>query len=174
MTSVGLQMISLVTLLILNHQTFPFTAAAAARPSASRCIGVDELEIRTDRFRRSYLEKMPLPPPPPPPPGVMDTCVQAAGGDISARALAPWKYSLNRDVSRTPTEISFAECLCQGCIINGRENLSYNSVPVFAHVKVLKKSFCPDDRSKYVIKNDFIKVPVACTCIMPRYRKSSF
>lgn len=72
-------------------------------------------------------------------------------------------------MSRFPQEIAVAKCLCQGCIINQHEDLNYNSVPVFAPLKVLRKTRCQDDPSKYVVTKAFIKVPVACTCAVPKY-----
>ncbi|KAI3377279.1 hypothetical protein L3Q82_008489 [Scortum barcoo] len=74
----------------------------------------------------------------------------------------------DRDDSRIPHEISVAECLCSGCIVNQREESTYNSVPVFAQRMVLKKSRCPDNPNKYVVRRDVIKVPVACTCVVPK------
>lgn len=78
-------------------------------------------------------------------------------------------FSLDRDENRFPDEISFAECLCQGCIIKHHQEMVYNSVPVFAELMVLRKYRCPHDSNQYVVKKDFIKVPVACTCVVPKY-----
>lgn len=74
--------------------------------------------------------------------------------------------SINWDADRIPPDISFAECLCKGCIINQKENLSYNSVQVFAQMMVMKKTKCDDEN--YVLKIESLSVPVACTCAVPR------
>ncbi|XP_040899373.1 interleukin-17A-like [Toxotes jaculatrix] len=165
MTRAALQMVCLCSLLIFSSHTTGLTAAAA---QGSRCISLDELNNRTDRFWKTHSNKLSFPQ------NLLQdarTCAQTAKqmrGDVSSRSLAPWRYSLNQDVDRFPREIAFAECVCQGCIINQHEDLSYNSVPVLAQLMVLKKTRCPRDPNKYVIKKDFIKVPVACTCAVPR------
>lgn len=76
---------------------------------------------------------------------------------------------MDEDNSRIPSKINFAECLCQGCVINQQEDMTYNSVLVFWTVKVLKKTQCVDDPKKYVVKKELIKVPVACVCAVPNY-----
>ncbi|XP_047437027.1 uncharacterized protein LOC125005614 isoform X1 [Mugil cephalus] len=106
-------------------------------------------------------------------PDAKRTCDQAAremSEDPSDRALSPWRLRTDRDDTRFPPEIYVAECLCQGCIIGQRENLSYNSVKVHASLLVLRKSQCPRDPSKYKLTKELIKVPVACTCVRPVIR----
>ncbi|XP_071345763.1 interleukin-17C-like isoform X2 [Trachinotus anak] len=157
--------ISLGSLLIFSHHSCRSRAAAGG----PRCVGEAELRSRSGVFLRRQWDRRG--PSARLPPGDTRTCEQTARetrGDLSARSLAPWKYSLNRDVDRFPHEIAFAECLCQGCIINHHEDLSYNSVPVFAQMMVMKKSRCPSNQNKYRLKKDFIRVPVACTCAVPR------
>lgn len=77
--------------------------------------------------------------------------------------------SCDINVARVPSEILFAECLCEGCLINQREDHNYNSVPVFSTLRVLMKTPCQDDPNKYVVTEHVIKVPVACTCVVPVY-----
>ncbi|XP_061669388.1 interleukin-17C-like, partial [Syngnathoides biaculeatus] len=93
-------------------------------------------------------------------------------GQRDSNSKSSESYSeLHRDDHRFPCEIVIAECLCQGCIINQREKLSYKSVPVFAPLLVLRKVQCPVDPNKYILKKDLIKIPVACTCVVPKYIK---
>lgn len=82
---------------------------------------------------------------------------------ISCLSSVSW----NEDSSRVPPKILFAECLCTGCLINQQENHNYNSVPVFSVLRVLMKTRCQDDPNKYAVTEDFINVPVACTCVAP-------
>lgn len=76
---------------------------------------------------------------------------------------------VDQDENRLPRDIIVAKCLCQGCILNQKENNIYNSVEVTKQIKVLYTSRCTDDPSKYVLKTEFINVPVACTCAVPKY-----
>ncbi|XP_070766618.1 interleukin-17C-like [Enoplosus armatus] len=169
-----LKMISIGSLLIFNDRTSSSSSSSSSSSAgSSRCISEDELNNRTDKFQRSYWDKLSVSKNLVPVRGPR-TCAQTAKeihGDLNNRSLSPWTYSLNRDVDRFPHEIAFAECLCQGCIINQHEELSFNSVPLFAPLMVLRKTRCPRDPNKYVVKKDFIKVPVACTCAVPKYAK---
>uniref|UniRef100_A0A3Q0TFC1 Uncharacterized protein n=1 Tax=Amphilophus citrinellus TaxID=61819 RepID=A0A3Q0TFC1_AMPCI len=69
--------------------------------------------------------------------------------------------------SRYPPDITFAKCLCKGCIINGHEDHSYNSVPLMALRSVLIKTKCKDGTNTYRVKKTRINVPVGCTCARP-------
>uniref|UniRef100_A0AAY5K424 Interleukin-17C n=1 Tax=Esox lucius TaxID=8010 RepID=A0AAY5K424_ESOLU len=69
---------------------------------------------------------------------------------------------------RIPSRIMVAECLCKGCIINGHEDLKYNSVPVLTTFKVLQKTVCPGNSQHYQVTVDSVTIPVACTCVLPR------
>ncbi|XP_047196035.1 interleukin-17C-like [Hippoglossus stenolepis] len=148
-------------------QTPPPTAAAA-HVHSSRCLSPEELGKRTDKFQRRYWVKVGAPESPPQDARSCSKALEEMHGDVSARSLAPWRYRMNRDVDRFPPDIAFAECLCQGCIIDQREDLSYNSLPVMVQLMVLSRSLCPSDPDKYVITKDSIHVPVACTCVVPR------
>ncbi|XP_076594863.1 interleukin-17C-like [Chaetodon auriga] len=173
MTSLRLQMVPIFlwSLLILNSQ--PSSSSSSSSGGGSRCMSEDEMNNRVDKFQRRYWDKLlvhknqqPL--------RDARTCAQTAAemhGDICNRSVSPWRYSLDKEVDRIPLEIAVAECLCQGCIINLREELSYNSVPVFAQLMVLRRYKCQRDPGKYVLKRDFIKVAVACTCVVPNYAK---
>ncbi|XP_058486087.1 interleukin-17C-like [Solea solea] len=157
MAWVWLQMVScLGSLLLLSHR------ASSAADGSRRCIS------------RRHWDKLSLLLSSPPPPGEENkrTCAQA-GGDASKRSLAPWRYKVDRDVDRIPPNMAFAECLCQGCVVNQREDLSYNSVPVMVQVKVLRRTQCPTKKHKhkYLLTIDSIKVPVACMCVIPKSNK---
>ncbi|KAJ8281216.1 hypothetical protein GJAV_G00064920 [Gymnothorax javanicus] len=56
--------------------------------------------------------------------------IDYSSGQQSSRSVSPWRLRNNHDEDRYPSEIPVAECLCEGCIINGKENRSYNSVLV--------------------------------------------
>ncbi|XP_056268991.1 interleukin-17C-like [Pseudoliparis swirei] len=151
---VSLQMFSL---LVFNEHM------SAAR-SSSGCLSPEQLS----RFQRRLWGRMRVPA------NLLDarTCAQTAAdmrGDLSNRSLSPWRYRLNVDEDRIPHRIPFAECVCGGCIINRREDLSYNSVPVFASLAVLRKSPCPQNPKKFVLNRGVVDVPVGCTCAVPKY-----
>nr|XP_046252536.1 interleukin-17C-like [Scatophagus argus] len=157
MLGVSQLMLGLGSLLIFNH-----------RASSTRCVDVNAFNNRATKLQvmlKSLSGNVPL--------RDATTCEQAAremrDGALSHRALSPWKFSQDRDNNRFPPVINVAECLCRGCIINQREELSYNSVPVYTTLMVLRKTRCPSDSSKYEVKKDFIRVPVACTCAVPKY-----
>jgi len=67
-----------------------------------------------------------------------------------------------------PKSYEEAKCLCEGCIINGVENMAYNSVPVQRSMLFLKKVSCPSDPNKYSLEYEHVLVTVACTCVVPR------
>ncbi|XP_028289884.1 interleukin-17C-like [Gouania willdenowi] len=104
------------------------------------------------------------------------TCAEAArmrfNESVSHRSLSPWTYREDRHEDRFPEIIPFAECLCHGCIVGGKEDSSYNSILVVTTQQVLIRSPCSTDKSKYAITKDFIKVPVACTCVHPKVTRS--
>lgn len=77
-------------------------------------------------------------------------------------------YRIDVDKTRYPEEIAVAECLCAGCIIDGVEDRDYNSYPVMQTMMVVRKKECAE-KGKYSFKTEMIQVPVACTCLVPRY-----
>ncbi|KAJ8335529.1 hypothetical protein SKAU_G00388710 [Synaphobranchus kaupii] len=81
------------------------------------------------------------------------------------RSVSPWRVSNNHDEERYPVDISVAECLCDGCIINGIQNRSYNSVLVMYSKEVLKRSVCPRNQAKYRFEVLYVSQPIACTCV---------
>ncbi|KAK9542270.1 hypothetical protein VZT92_000145 [Zoarces viviparus] len=159
-----LVILQMISLLIFNDQI----SSPAAAGRSSRCVGVDQVKNTADRFQRRHWGRLSFLQ------STQDTrtCAQTVAemrGDLSNRSLSPWKYSLNKEDNRIPYKISFAECLCDGCIINQREDMRYNSVPVFASLMVMRKTPCPRDPNKFVVSKDVIKVPVGCTCAVPKY-----
>lgn len=78
--------------------------------------------------------------------------------------------SIDRNDSRYPRDIIFAECLCKGCIIDGREVNDYNSVEVRAPMVVLMETKCKD-ADTYRVQKTRIEVPVGCTCVRPKITK---
>uniref|UniRef100_UPI0037E9415D interleukin-17C-like n=1 Tax=Semicossyphus pulcher TaxID=241346 RepID=UPI0037E9415D len=156
----GVQMISIWSLLIQ-------TSSAAA--GGSRCLSQDEVNqrVKTSPWEKlnyqNLLKETNL-----------SSCADAAKqmrGEHRKRALSPWTYSLNEDQDRIPRQIAFAQCLCDGCIINQEVNLSYNSVQVKTWLVVLRKTRCEDETDKYKLKKELIMVPVGCTCVLPNFKK---
>ncbi|XP_048023825.1 interleukin-17C isoform X1 [Megalobrama amblycephala] len=90
-----------------------------------------------------------------------------SSSDLSKRSLSPWRTRTVQKPDMYPSSYEEAECLCDGCIINGVENMTYNSVPVSRSHLFLKKVPCPSDSSKYALEYEFVSVTVACTCAVP-------
>ncbi|XP_051234429.1 interleukin-17C [Dicentrarchus labrax] len=157
MTWCSLQMISLGSLLLYQAS------------SRSTCVSKEQFDSRAEAFLRAYRNTAELKVSAEPEPRTCEQTVEELQGDLNKRSLSPWRYSLNRSDDRVPHEIAFAECVCQGCIIDQREDLTYNSVPMLAPLMVLKRSPCPTDRDKYLLKREVIDIPVGCTCALPRY-----
>uniref|UniRef100_A0A3P8V1J1 Uncharacterized protein n=1 Tax=Cynoglossus semilaevis TaxID=244447 RepID=A0A3P8V1J1_CYNSE len=138
----------------------------------SNCVSADKPSSRLQRFLSRYTTT--TPPPSRPNKEKERTCAEAAkrmSGDVSARSLSPWRIRVDSDENRVPRVIAFAECLCQGCIVNRHEDLGYNSVPIMVWKKVLRKIPCPTDKDKYTVTRETVEVPVACACVKPNAAK---
>ncbi|XP_012782030.2 interleukin-17C [Ochotona princeps] len=85
------------------------------------------------------------------------------------RSISPWRYRVDTDESRYPQKLAFAECLCRGCINarTGRETPALNSVQLHQSLLVLRRQPCPR-RGAFAFQAEFIRVPVGCTCVLPR------
>ncbi|XP_063325075.1 interleukin-25-like [Pelmatolapia mariae] len=158
-----------------EHQNLTTSEQAAqhelrASAAASRCLSAEKVEARERKFavnlkkldlQRDARENQEL-----------TTCEQAAREmhELNGRALSPWRYYIDRNDSRQPRDIIFAECLCKGCIIDGREVNDYNSVEVLAPMLVLIKTKCKDANT-YQVQKMRIEVPVGCTCVRPKITK---
>ncbi|XP_012710165.2 interleukin-17B [Fundulus heteroclitus] len=179
MARLRLHMVSLCALLLLLAARVLCAVNASSRadrqppdPHRSDCFTEEQLRSREDMFvRRSNVYSVNAQ-------SGNRTCAQVVEEmrkdprrftEQSRRSLSPWEYKVDRDVERIPPEISMAQCLCEGCIINLREDHSYNSVMVKTQMTVLKRKPCPGDPKKYVVKKEIISVPVACTCVKPSY-----
>ncbi|CAI5646422.1 unnamed protein product [Oreochromis niloticus] len=154
--------LQLISLLILHE-----LRASAAK---STCLTGEVVEARERKFNASQ-KKLNLQP------DAREhqnrtTCVQAAREmhELNGRALSPWCYYIDRNDSRQPRDISFAKCLCKGCIIDGHEVNDYNSVEVWAPMLVLIKTECKDANT-YRVQKMRIEVPVGCTCVRPKITK---
>ncbi|XP_072322878.1 interleukin-17C [Scyliorhinus torazame] len=90
--------------------------------------------------------------------------------DYSHRSISPWQYRIDHDENRYPPKLAFAHCLCDGCIDaeTGEETLSLNSVPLEQTMLVLQRQTCPGHPGWYSFNLMYIKVPIACTCVLPR------
>ncbi|KAJ1083983.1 hypothetical protein NDU88_004138 [Pleurodeles waltl] len=87
------------------------------------------------------------------------------------RSISPWRYRIHEDEDRYPQKLAFAECLCSGCISTrtGEENSSLNSVVLEQTMMVLRRKPCHDPPATFTFEVDYIKVPVGCTCVVPKY-----
>uniref|UniRef100_A0A8C9SM46 Interleukin-17C-like n=2 Tax=Scleropages formosus TaxID=113540 RepID=A0A8C9SM46_SCLFO len=94
--------------------------------------------------------------------------LQASSPHHSNRSISPWRYRIDYDEDRYPKSVAVAVCLCEGCIINGTEDTSYNSVPVRQVRRVLRRVRCPLNSTRYSLKTSLMEVPVACTCVIPK------
>ncbi|XP_055268943.1 interleukin-17C [Moschus berezovskii] len=96
--------------------------------------------------------------------------------DVHQRSISPWRYRVDTDESRYPQKLAFAECLCRGCISakTGRETAALNSVPLVQSFLVLRRRPCSQDATgaptpgAFAFHAEFIRVPVGCTCVLPR------
>uniref|UniRef100_A0A8C1CQC5 Interleukin 17c n=1 Tax=Cyprinus carpio carpio TaxID=630221 RepID=A0A8C1CQC5_CYPCA len=88
---------------------------------------------------------------------------------LNDRSLSPWRIRTVENPDMYPSKYEEAECLCDGCIINGVENRTYNSVPVKQTRLFLKKVPCPSDPKKYSLEYKLVSVTVACTCAVPKH-----
>uniref|UniRef100_A0A3B4A9T3 Interleukin 17c n=1 Tax=Periophthalmus magnuspinnatus TaxID=409849 RepID=A0A3B4A9T3_9GOBI len=153
-----------------------FVLGACTAMVAARCLSAGQLKVRADRFQArhqvhalNYTQQREL------------TCAQLVEQaqqqpqHLYTRALSPWTYRLNRDERRFPRDISEARCLCSGCILHRahedrpHEEHGYNSVPVYTHMLVLSKTPCAGQPNKYRLTKRMLRVPVACTCVVPKY-----
>ncbi|XP_071397762.1 interleukin-17D-like isoform X2 [Centroberyx affinis] len=175
MTWVSLQMICTGWLLILSDRT---AAAAARNCSRKRCCSQTELEHFTAKFEKKYhREKFGIPrlgelrelEPHWDRQSCSSFTLQTASQQLGSRSLSPWR--IDDEDGRIPRHIAMAECLCEGCIVNQREDLGYNSVPVRAQLTVLRKTTCPGDAQRFLITAQVVEIPVACTCVVPKTAK---
>lgn len=99
------------------------------------------------------------------------------GGKRRARdSLCALSRSVDTDEDRYPQKLAFAECLCRGCIDprTGRETAALNSVRLLQSLLVLRRRPCSRDGSglptpgAFAFHTEFIRVPVGCTCVLPR------
>ncbi|EHB15856.1 Interleukin-17C [Heterocephalus glaber] len=64
--------------------------------------------------------------------------------DTHERSISPWRY-------RT-----------------GRETAALNSVPLHQNLLVLRRRACAPTPGAFAFHTEFIRVPVGCTCVLPR------
>nr|XP_021382640.1 interleukin-17C [Lonchura striata domestica] len=107
------------------------------------------------------------------PPGCPALSVRAGlRGEHHERSISPWRYRIDEDEDRYPRKLAFAECLCSGCVDvkTGRETTSLNSVAIHQTMLVLRRKPCPRPAAPGLValEVDYIRVPVGCTCVLPR------
>ncbi|KAK6477295.1 interleukin-17C [Huso huso] len=102
-------------------------------------------------------------------PNLVASSIQQVTEDHNTRSISPWRYTIDVDENRLPMKLAFAECLCSGCIDvrTGRETDAVNSVTVNQTMMVLRRKQCSDQKT-YAFQVEYIKVPVACTCVLPK------
>ncbi|NXC49380.1 IL17C protein, partial [Penelope pileata] len=92
--------------------------------------------------------------------------------EANERSISPWRYRIDEDEDRYPRKLAFAECLCAGCVDvkTGRETTALNSVAIHQTMMVLRRKPCPRPASPGLVtfEVDYIRVPVGCTCVLPR------
>ncbi|NXU48779.1 IL17C protein, partial [Turnix velox] len=92
--------------------------------------------------------------------------------DANERSISPWRYRIDEDEHRIPRRLAVAECLCSGCVDvkTGRETTSLNSVAIHQNMMVLRRKPCPRSSNPALVtfELDYIRVPVGCTCVLPR------
>ncbi|XP_078066567.1 interleukin-17C [Mustelus asterias] len=90
--------------------------------------------------------------------------------DINHRSISPWEYRIDYDENRYPPKLAFAHCLCDGCIDTetGEETLAFNSVLLEQTMLVLQRQTCPGHPGQYSFDLKYIKVPIGCTCVLPK------
>ncbi|NXM66686.1 IL17C protein, partial [Serilophus lunatus] len=95
-----------------------------------------------------------------------------ARSEHNERSISPWRYRIDEDENRYPRKLAFAECLCSGCVDvkTGRETTALNSVTIHQTMMVLRRKPCPRPAGLGLVtfEVDYIKVPVGCTCVLPR------
>ncbi|XP_026542077.1 interleukin-17C [Notechis scutatus] len=95
--------------------------------------------------------------------------------EVHKRSISPWTYYIDEDENRFPRQLAFARCSCKGCIDTkyGRETTNLNSVEVKQRTMVFRRKACPPNDSgveRFFFEKEYVEVPVACTCAVPRYR----
>ncbi|NWR80038.1 IL17C protein, partial [Centropus unirufus] len=92
--------------------------------------------------------------------------------EANERSISPWRYRIDEDENRYPRKLAFAECLCSGCVDvkTGRETTALNSVAIHQTMMVLRRKPCPHAAGTGLVtfEVDYIRVPVGCTCVLPR------
>ncbi|KAM4614553.1 interleukin-17C [Discoglossus pictus] len=101
----------------------------------------------------------------------LQTSTPSSSAGVNERSISPWSYQINYDEHRYPQKLAFAECLCSGCIDtqSGKEISSVNSVKIYQTMMVLRRKPCPTKPKLFTFEVDYEKVPVACTCALPKY-----
>ncbi|KFO31853.1 Interleukin-17C [Fukomys damarensis] len=95
---------------------------------------------------------------------------QVLQADTHERSISPWRYRVDVDEDRYPQKLAIAECLCRGCINTrtGQETTALNSVPLHQSLLVLRRRPCSPMPGAFAFHAEFIRVPVGCTCVLPR------
>ncbi|XP_053550938.1 interleukin-17C [Bombina bombina] len=90
---------------------------------------------------------------------------------LHERSISPWSYRINYDENRYPQKLAYATCLCNGCLDSrsGKEINSVNSVEIYQTMMVLRRKPCPTNHKTFTYELEYEKVPVGCTCALPKY-----
>nr|KAG8542736.1 hypothetical protein GDO81_026182 [Engystomops pustulosus] len=119
---------------------------------------LEDIESRRKRRRRDSADNCP------------DMNVLLKGRALNERSISPWSYRIDIDEKRFPQKLAFAQCLCNYCIssVSGKQNSALNSVPIYQTMLVLRRRTCPTNSNLWTFTLEYLKVPVACTCSVPR------
>ncbi|XP_063043866.1 interleukin-17F-like isoform X2 [Engraulis encrasicolus] len=94
--------------------------------SEGRCLS----SRKANALMRSWLRHVSTPPP---------RHRHTHSHDYANRSVSPWEYRVTHVSNTFPSNIRHAVCKSGGCFIDGQEDNSFNSVPVYQSQMVLKK-----------------------------------
>ncbi|XP_006883370.1 PREDICTED: interleukin-25 [Elephantulus edwardii] len=103
-----------------------------------------------------------------------ESCQSSEEGPLNSRAIAPWRYELDRDENRLPQDLYHARCLCPHCVSlqtgshmdpRGNSELLYHNQTVFYRRRCQNQQGAHDG---YCLERKLYPVSLACVCVRPR------
>ncbi|XP_035680036.1 interleukin-17D-like [Branchiostoma floridae] len=88
--------------------------------------------------------------------------------DPNERSLSPWTYVKNESANRIPGTYVEAKCLCDGCLIYGKDGVSvenskdYESLPIKTSLPILTRYDCKGKKCRERL--EIAQVTVGCVC----------
>ncbi|TRY91969.1 hypothetical protein DNTS_009570 [Danionella cerebrum] len=89
-----------------------------------------------------------------------DNSIQPINND----SISPWTYTYSHDDNLYPPSIAEAKCSLTGCLMDGEEDLDYQSKPIYTQIMVLRR-IQRDSRSTYSFRLEHKVIAVGCTCV---------